>query len=104
MVTCCKFNLKESGRQIILKMLLGLDGALAVVGLAVLGVSVFIKRWLQKYIDAVNEAEGTSIGSHQRSTFNYILSIGIISVLIHAGSVKLWLDIRDWRKREKYKS
>ena len=35
MVTCCKFNLKESGRQNILKLLLCLDGALALLGLLV---------------------------------------------------------------------
>ena len=103
MVTCCKFNLKESGRQNILKLLLCLDGALALLGLLVVVSSALIKGWLQKYIDAVNEAEGVNIGGHQRSTFNYILSIGVISVLLHGASLKLWLDIRDWKKREKYK-
>ena len=103
MGTCCLYNLTEPIRQKILLILLGLEGVLTLAGFIMMCVAVHIKVTLKKYIEAVRLAneEAHTTGRGQLSTFTYILSVGVISILLHAVAIKLWFDSRNWKKREK---
>ena len=99
------YTLTEPLRQKLLLILLGLDGILAFAGFIMMAVAVHVKVTLKKYIEAVRYAdeEAHTTGRGQITTFSYILSIGVISMAIHAPAIKLWLDCRNWKTREKMK-
>ena len=104
MPTCCKVNLTENARQKLLLALLGFEGVLVLIGIITMSTAIYIRSSLQKYFDAIKQAEsGSKKGGYQTSTFNYILSVGVMAILLHFGGTKLFYDSRDWRLREKYK-
>lgn len=101
-----RLNISEAFRKQAFAMLLVMDIVLSLFALIAIGVTVNIKHFLNVSDFVSNMMEQSGGGDQLQGLsikLNYIVSISAIAMVVHLYSIKLWVDMPNYNKREEYK-